>query len=369
MDKIFLVLCSCVWLVSCRSQQHQEENIAFHYQGDTLCISEHSALAEKIQLLAVELQPYSAEFHTVGTVRAVAGKLAEIAPPFDGRVVQSLVRLGQRVDAGTPVFELSSAEFYEASKNYFQTLQAKKMTEVNLKRQQDLVQHGVGVQKELEEAETTCEFARREYENAAAGLTMFAVRPDELVMGQPLSVVSPIVGEVVQSHIVLGQYVRSDSEPLAVVAELDRVWVAAQVKEKYIGMVRPDDRARIATDTEAAAGREVDGRVYHIGELLDEETRSVQVLIECDNKDRTLKPGMFAAVHFTGTPKEAIVIPSSALLQTESGTYVFVEVGRNRYLKRFVKAATAGQGESVVSEGLQAGEVIVSGGGIYLTGN
>ncbi len=366
MNKIYFLLCGCMLCVSCRRGEPRNEVSDYRFVGDTLCIAENSGISKKIALLTVQSEPYGAEFTTTGVVKAIPGQLAEIAPPVDGRVLKSFVRLGQHVNAGAPIFELSSVEFFEASKNYFQTLQNQKMAENNYRRQKDMVQHGVGVQKELEEAETNYEFARKECENAVAGLRMFNIDPDRLTMGQALNVTSPVAGEVVHMNIVTGQYVKNDSPPLAVVADLSKVWVVAQVKERYIEAVRPDDRAEIQTDADAA--HTIAGRVYHISELLDEETRSVRVMIVCDNTDRKLKPGMFADVRFIAAPKESVVIPSSALLQTESGSYVFAQAGKNKYLKRYVKAVTAGQNRAMITDGLQSGDVIVSSGGIYLPG-
>ncbi len=366
MNKIFFVICFAVLFFSCKQKEQKNENDDFQFSGDTLSIATHSNILSKIELSTIKPQMYSAELNATGTVKAITGHLAEIAPTFNGRVSKSFVQLGQRVNAGTPIFELNSSEFYEASKVYFQTFQNKKMADVNLKRQKDLVLHGVGVQKDLEEAETNAELAGKEYETAVAGLKMLNINPEELVMGQSLKVVSPIAGEIVQNNIVLGQFVKDDTGPLVIVAELSKVWVVAQVKEKYISAIHADDQVVVTSD--ADAGHEISGRVYHVSELLDEETRSIQVLVECDNKDRKLKPGMFAGVHFINTPKEAIVIPSSALLQTEAGTYVFVKIGENKFVKRLVQTATAGQKEVVVTDGLESGDVIVSSGGIYLIG-
>ncbi len=364
MSKLFLLAGLCIVLASCKNNKSETESVAVQYQGDTVCVAENSIVNSKIKLHTVVLKDFSSEFNTTGVVKAIAGQLAEIAPPFDGRVSKSFVKLGQKVNAGAPVFELNSAEFSEAVKSYFQSLQTRKMKESNLKRQRDLVKNGVGVPKELEEAETDYEVALKDYENAMANLKMLNINPDEISMGEALKVVSPISGEVVQTNMVIGQYVKSDAAPLAVVAELSQVWVVAQVKEKYISSIRPDDNVEIRTDADPE--QVVPGRVSHISELLDEETRSIQVLITCDNKDRKLKPGMFTSVHFINTPKESIVIPSTALLQKEDESYVFVEEGKGKYMKREVKASTANQHETLVVEGLKTGDVIVSEGGIYL---
>lgn len=364
MNKIFVFAGLCILLASCNQNQSANENADIQYKDNTVYVPENSTVNSKIKLFTVVPKDYSAEFNTTGVVKAIAGQMVEIAPPFDGRVSKSFVKLGQKVKAGTPVFELHSAEFFEATKNYFQTLQTKKTKELNLQRQRDLVTHGVGVAKELEAAETDYEITLRDYETAVATLKMFNINPDDIKMGQALKVVSPIAGEVVQANIVIGQYVKGDAAPLVIVAELDKVWVVAQVKEKYISAIRPDDRVEIRTDADFE--QVIPGHVSHISELLDEETRSVQVLITCDNKDRKLKPGMFTSVHFINMPKESILIPSTALLQKEDGSYVFVKESKGRYTKRSVKAVTANGHEILITGGLKAGDEIVSEGSIYL---
>ena len=66
----------------------------------------------------------------------------------------------------------------------------------------------VGVQKELEEAEVNYELKKKDYENMVAALKVFQINPDEMALGQPLIVRSPIAGEVVKDRIVIGQYMR-----------------------------------------------------------------------------------------------------------------------------------------------------------------
>jgi RND family efflux transporter, MFP subunit len=368
MNKIIILAGAfCILSVSCKKNTPIETPTDITSQGNIVIVSENSAVNSKIKLQTIELRAFSTEFNTTGTVKAITGQMAEIAPLFDGRVTQSFVRLGQKVSAGTPLFELHSAEFSETVKGYFQSLQTKKMKESGLQRQKDLVKNGVGSVRDLEEAETDYEVALKDYESAVSNLKTLNIDPEKINMGQALKIVSPIAGEVVQTDMVIGQYVRSDDGPLAIVAELSRVWVVAQVKEKNIGSILKDDKVEIRTD--ANPEQVISGYVYHISELLDEETRSVQVLVECDNSERRLKPGMFTSVHFIASPKESIVIPSTALLQNEDVTYVFVQEEKGKYSKRQVKAVTANQQESLITEGLRVGDIIIVEGGIYLYNN
>ena len=366
MKKLFILSCLCVLAVACRQNSPSGESTDIQYNGNTVVVSENSVVNSKIKLHTVAESDFSTDFNTTGVVKAINGRIAEIAPPFDGRVTRSFVQLGQKVNAGTPVLELQSSEYSGAVRDYFQTLQTKKMSESNFLRRRDLVSNGVGSTRELEEAETEYEIALRDYESAEATMRMLGIEPSELSVGQAMKVVSPIAGEVVQIDMVIGQYVKSDAGPLAVVAQLDEVWVVANIKEGNINSIRPEDSVEVRTDSDR--GTVIPGRIFHIGELMDEETRSVQVLVACDNKDRKLRPGMFASVHFINAPRPSIVIPSTALLQNGDESYVFVRQSDGVYVRRNVRAVMVNQSESLVSEGLEPGETVVSEGGIYLMG-
>lgn len=327
-------------------------------------IPENSPVHRKIEMLEAKPRNYSIEFHSTGTVRAITGRMAEVAAPFSGRITQSYANLGRRVAKGEPLFELSSPEFYEATKSYFQSGQQFTQAELKLKRQHDLLANGVGVKKELEEAQTDYEVAKQDFEMEKARMQHFSADLSGLFVGRALHVVSPVEGEVVKNELVLGQFIREDDPSRVVVADLRKVWVVATVKEKYFGSIRKNDRVEVFTD--AHPGKVTWGHIHHIGDILDEETRSLQVLVECDNPDKELKPGMFATVHFLSAPQPSLLIPSSAALQSEEGTFVYVRSGKDTYRKRPVKVESAMQDTLRVMEGISDGETIVAKGGIYI---
>ena len=83
--------------------------------------------------------------------------------------------------------------------------------------------------------------ADKEFENASAALEVYQVEhPENMILGQPLVVRSPISGEIIENNIVTGQYLKDDTEPVAIVADLSEVWIAAQVKEKDIPLEYPE---------------------------------------------------------------------------------------------------------------------------------
>ena len=156
---------------------------------------------------------------------------------------------------------------------------------------------------------------KKDYENALAALKVIQIEPDQLVLGQPMIVRSPISGEIVKNNIVIGQFMKDDADPVAVVADLNEVWVAANVKEKDLSLLSSLKKVEISLVSQS--NQTFSGTIYHINEMLDEDTRSVEVLVACDNKERLMKPAMYATVKLTDEPAESILIPTSAILQEE----------------------------------------------------
>jgi len=364
MNKIFILAALCILLGSCNQNSSTQENAEIRYKGDAIIIRDNSPILENIIVEKSQLQDFSGEFKTVGTVRPVSGKFAEIAPPFAGRITKTFVQLGKKIGAGSPVFELSSSEFFEATKTYFTAQSANELAQRNYNRQKELTANGVASQKDLEQAKKEALVAEQEFEQAKATLQIFNIDAASLQMGQALKVISPISGEVVKYNITIGSYAKEDSEPLAVVADLSKVWVTAFVKERYFGAIKHGDRVEVFTD--AHPDKTIWGTIYHIGEMLDEETRSLEVIVECDNKDRELKLGMFCEVHFLRSPSRAILLPSTAIMQEQDNDYVLIEVSKGNFTRRKVETETVSLDSVRIAEGLREGENVVTKGGIYL---
>lgn len=362
--KIFFFICIIAVVSACQNNTGQGETEKIQSSGNTITIPAHSYLIGKIKTAKVVQGPYQNKIITSGIVKAIPNNYAEIASPFSGRIIRSFVSLGQKVNVGSPVFEISSPSFFESGKAYYQSKQEMQLAEKNLKRQQDLLSNGVGIQKDLEEADVNYELTKRDFENSIASLKVYQVDPEELVIGQPLIVRSPIKGEIVENNIVIGQYLKEDAGPVVIVAELSKVWVIGQLKEKDINSVHQTDEVEIRL-----TGRpdiSIKGTVFHIGEILDDETRSVQVHVLCDNSSRIMKPGMFVTTMFSGISNNVIRIPSSSVLQMRDSSFVFVSLGENRYLKRPVEIAITENDSVILKSGLKGSDEIVAQGGILL---
>ena len=354
MKKLIIPVCL---LVLCACGNNSESRV----KAD---ISNDSHILTGITTQTVSATDYRASFSTTGTVKAISSKYAEIATPFAGRVTKSFVRPGQKVSPGSPVFEISSPDFFEVGKAYFQAKQEMELARKNMDRERDLFNNNVGVAKDVEEAETNFELRKKDYENALAAINVYQIDTENMVLGQPLIVKSPIGGTIVKSNIVIGQYIKDDADPLAIVADLDKVWVVAHVKEKDIPILYNIDDVDISMT--AMPDVRVKGLVYHIGELLDETTRTVEVIVDCDNPGHSMKPFMYGTVHFHNTATKAIILPSTAIMQEQENDYVLIETAKGKFVRRKVEIESVDVESVRVISGITEGESVVVEGGIFL---
>lgn len=351
-------------LSACKQHGDKEVPADFTLKGEVITIPENSPLKSKLKVVTIDTEPYRLQMMTAGTVKAIPTQFAEIAPPFQGRVTKTFLRLGMNTTVKTPLFEISSPDFITAQKVFFQEKTQFQQAERTLKRQKDLLANGVASQKDLEEAQAAYEVEKKEYENAVIGIKIFKADPDKLSLGQPLTVYAPIAGEVIDNKVVLGQFIKDDAASVATIADLSKVWIAGQVKEKDIRYIHKGDDCEV--EVAALPGKKIQGKVYHVNEIVDEDTRSIQVLIECTNKDRSLKPGMYVSVNYIDAPEDAILVPLKSILQMNDANFVFVVTADGKYRKRKVETGHTEGDRVVIRSGLEKGEKIVSAGGFYL---
>ncbi|MCD8080580.1 MAG: efflux RND transporter periplasmic adaptor subunit [Bacteroides sp.] len=361
---LWYCLCMVSLFTSCSGKKEKHSGYDYRISGDTVYVNPDNLVASRIRTVSVSEEPYSKEIVTAGTIQPISTQYAYIAPPFAGRVVRSYVRLGQPVTAHTPLFEIISSDFMTAQKEFFQAQAERELAMKDMQRKEDLFRNGVTSQKELEEAQNLLKIAEKEYENAYSAIRIYQMDPEDMVLGQPLIIRSPIHGEVIETNLVAGQYLKDDADPVAVVANLSNVWVTAQVKEKDLRFIHEKSKMKIVIP--AYPGKEILGEVFHIDEAIDEETRSVKVLSTCSNHESILKLGMYVTIHFTNMPRQQLVVPEKALLQDEKSTFVFVATAPDVYVKRPVEVDVTQDGKAYITDGLRPGEKVISEGGYYL---
>lgn len=360
------IVALCVTAVACsgREQRNAEE---ITRNGDTVTISTTSPILGKITCDTVATEPFTTEFRSYGSVQAENGRYADICLPFDGRIIRSCVRIGQKVEKGQTLFEMSSPEYLATSKEYFQSLQTYHKAKTSFDRKKALSETGIISKKELDEAFAEAENARVDKEYLEATLRVYGTDPSVMKMGQPMKVLAPISGEVAANRVTAGSFLKAEGEPMVTITDLRRVWIPVQVKERFIGKVALGGHAEVFT--EADPDTIYKGEIMNVGNIVDEQTRSIEVIVSCDNSDFALKHGMYVAVRFVEQTPDMVVVPSTALFQGEHSSYVYActDAG-NVFVRRQVTVGQMNRDNTVASilGGISKGERIITEGGLYL---
>lgn len=356
---LFLLL-----LAACNPQAEEQKINTYTLEGENILVNDSSIIVPKLKVETIQEGPHQLALLATGTVKAIPNYYAEIAAPFSGRVTKVYLKLGMKTKPGTPLFEMASPEFTEVQKSFLQAKSEWNSAKINLKRQEDLHEHGVAAMRDVQEAQTNFELQQQEYENAAANLKIYGLRPEQFSLGQSLVVRSPIAGEVISNEIILGHYIKEDDEPHAKIAQLNKVWVVGEVKEKDIAFIQQLKGAEITLP--AYPDKKIVGKIYHIDDIVDEETRSIKVMMECDNPDHLLKPGMYVSVQFSDQARDALFVPAKAVLQYNDQSFVFVEIEKGKYQRRIVETGISEGDQILITKGLKNQERIITEGAFYL---
>lgn len=366
MKKYIYYLTTMLVVAGCNGRV-EKQNDEVICNGNMVTVNNESPIMSKFTYYTIEPKTFNSELRTVGTIQAQNGHYAEVNVPFDGRVINTHVALGTKVSAGQTLFEMASPEYTEACKAYLQSKQIYDKAKADYERKKVLTQHGIISQRELQEASVEAENAKSDMESAAVTLKVFGTDATTAQSMHNMRIVAPISGQVVYNKVTPGAYIKADSEPLITVANLDKVWVIATIKEHFINSVVEGGKAEIMTESDP--DNIIEGEILHVGNLVDEETRSIQVVIACNNPDTKLKHGMYVSVHFLKELPQAIVVPAKSVFQGDSHSYVFVCTNeKNVFERREVDLGSGNDAntEILIKNGLKANERIIVEGGLYL---
>jgi len=117
----------------------------------------------------------------------------------------------------------------------------------------------------------------------------------------------------------------TSAQPIAQIANTDRVELAANVPSEYLPRVKVGQIATLSTD--ASEPRAITGSVLAIAPAVDPATNAGLVRIRITNAGRALKIGMFAEAHVTLDQHDALVVPPAALVRTAEAASVYVVTG------------------------------------------
>ena len=299
--------------------------------------------------------PVRAEMVKVGDVidevTAVGSLLADesvmIRPEIDGRVVGLHFREGEAVKRGQKLVTIDAREFEAQMAAVNADLRTEKQ---RLTRAKELFE-----QKYI--AKEALDVQRGTVERFEARVQEVQARLDKAV------ILAPFSGIIGLREISPGAYVKAGDD-IVRLENLDSIKVDFRIPEIYLADVGRDQAVTLGVD--AFPGEVFQGRVYAVEPMVEQQTRTAMMRAKVPNKGYKLKPGMFVRVALTlNTRSNAITVPEQALWPQGTENFVFRVVDGKVSLTKVV-LGKRGPGQVEISQGLSAGDVVVTEGQMKL---
>ena len=299
--------------------------------------------ATVVEAAAVARRALSDEVTAVGSLRSAESVV--LRPEIAGRIAAIGFDEGQPVARGTVLVQFDAA-IQQAELQRARAALA--LAQANYRRNQDLFERKFVSRRALDEAGASRKVAEAEAQVAQAQLTRMAVR-------------APFDGIVGIRNVSVGDYVK-EGEALVNLEAIDTLKVDFRLPERYLDKLRTGQTVSLGVD--ALPERSFASTVVAIDPLIEAGNRAVVLRATLDNRERLLRPGMFARVRVTLAERaDALVVPEQALMPTAEGSFVLrVEdgVARRTPVRTGVRVGTLVE----IIDGLPEGAQVITAGQI-----
>ncbi len=277
-----------------------------------------------------------------------------------GQVVQVLVEPGQWVGQGQvlAVIDRSVQSQQQASQAaQIQVARANAdLAQANLDRSLKLVERGFVSKADIDRLTATRDAAIAQVRVAGAQLGVLQAQT------RRLNIVAPASGLVLERRLEPGQVVSAGSGVLFRLARGGEMELKAQLGEVDLGQLAQGQSVQV---TPAGSTKSFTGQIWQIAPVIDPQSRQGTARVALAYAPE-LRPGGFATATITSGTLVAPVLPESAILSDNQGSFVYVIDKDNKAQRRPVKTGIVTDDGIAVVEGLAGTERVVLRAGGFL---
>ncbi len=284
---------------------------------------------------------------------------AAIFARTNGYVRQWLVDIGQKVKTGQALATLDAPDLdqqlAQARADYQTALANQHLAEITAKRWTTLLKQDAVSRQESDEKTGDLQ-AKQALSNAALANVRRLLALEGFT-----HLTAPFAGVVSSRSTQIGQLVvagNANAQPLFVISDVHRMRIFVRVPQGQTAMIQ---NGAVATITlPEYPGRRYSAALAHNSGAVDQQSGSVLVELQTDNRDGTLKPGAFAEASFVAANSSGgdLTVPASAVLYTNNGPAVVMVDGHDRVTVKPIQIARDA-GTVVAIAGLSATDQII----------
>jgi multidrug efflux system membrane fusion protein len=325
----------------------------------------------------------------IGTVEAYS--TVSVISQASGTITNIYFKEGQDVRKGDPLFRIDSRPYDVdvrlAQANLSKAQTAVKQAEAALKKDQallnnarkeadrykNLLEHGVVTQQayddlltNVQSLEASLEADKVEIETSKESVNVAKEQLDSSRIQQSYSLIkSPVTGRTGSLIVDIGNVIKANDRPLVAINQVNPINVSFKVPEKEFARIRQymgkkPLQVKAYLDGEETAEM---GTLNFIENAIDNNTGTLGLKAVFANKQHRLWPGQYVNVILELTvEKNRVVVPTKAVCIGQQGNYIYVVKPDKSVESRPVIVDRTDGEESVIAQGIQAGEEVVTDG-------
>jgi len=313
-----------------------------------------------VSLLQVAEQETPVVFESVG--RTEGSREVQVRARVAGILEKQLYTEGDAVKEGAPLFRIERAPFeidlQQQSGALAQEVARNELAQRDFERAKDLVARKFVSQQSLDQSASTLAQS-----NAAVQVAKARVRQSELNLSYT-SVDAPISGVTGRAQQSIGSLLapNADSALLTTLTRTDPLWVRFSLSESEFARLRAreaDTKTEVRLLLPDGTAFPEAGKLNFSGSTVDASLGTVQMRAEFPNPKLQVLPGQYVKVQVIAGSLPAILVPQTAVLQNESGRFVWLAGADGKAVARTIKAGNWVGKDWVVLYGLKAGEKVI----------
>lgn len=355
-NKILAMAAAILALSACKEDENQNQN------------------AVQVPVVgAVRVEPQNVPLSFEFSARAQGSKETEVRARVGGILLKRNYVEGSAVKEGDVLFEIDPDQYQvaldRAVANMAQVEANLKNAQTDWQRKDKLAKDRIVSEKALDEARAALDSYKAAYLQAKAEVNAAQLNLDYTKVTAPIS---GITSMETQSE---GSLITANGE-LTSITQLDPIYVIFSASENEIlsltnmvdrGLIKnPYNKSEIFARVQFSDGTTYnqDGKINFINPSIDETTGTIKLRAVFPNPEQRLRPGQFLRLVMEGLTRiNALLVPQEAVMQSGAGSYVYRVNDEGKVESVQIRTGLiAPDGSWIIDEGLNPGDVIVTGG-------
>ncbi len=328
-----------------------------------------------LKIGATESRDFEILTTAVGTIDFNQNMLVQVFSQYPGKILNAFFNIGDDVRKSDILFTIDSPDLLQAESTLLASAGVLELQKRVLARVTQLVKAGGSAQKDVDQATSDQQTAEGNFKAARNSVRIFGktdAEIDRIVterrVDSTLLVPSPISGRIIARNAAPGFLTQpgATSAPYTV-ADVSTMWMIANVIETDAPAYKVNQAVEVRVP--AYPDRVFRGHVTTVGATIDATTHRQLVRSEIEDPQHLLRSGMFASfIIRVGEPVRSLAVPAGGIVREGDGTMTaWVTTDRRRFMRRTVKVGIQQNGWDQILEGLQANELVVTDGAVFLS--